>query len=98
MTLTAVQSAIPLEAALLEFDVFAPFVPTAPVEAEELGAPHYVVRLVTNSYVMHDGFARYVKAHAIVFNRAAKYSIFTREPRLAAPPKQARRRFLAHTV
>jgi len=48
VTLAAVQSAIPPDAALLEFAVYAPFDPKAPVETEERGPPRYVVYVITN--------------------------------------------------
>jgi CHAT domain-containing protein len=46
VTLEAVQSAIPGDAALLEFAIFRPFDPRAERNAEAYGSPHYAVYVV----------------------------------------------------
>jgi CHAT domain-containing protein/Tfp pilus assembly protein PilF len=46
VTVEAVQSAIPIPAALLEFAIFHPFDPTAERTAEAYGSPHYAAYVV----------------------------------------------------
>jgi CHAT domain-containing protein len=48
VTLAAVQSAIPSDAALLEFAVYRPYDPKSTAESEDYGPPHYVAYVITN--------------------------------------------------
>jgi CHAT domain-containing protein len=48
VTLAAVQSAIPSDAALLEFSVFVPFDANASLEGNQFGDPRYVAYVITN--------------------------------------------------
>ncbi len=48
VTLAAVQSAIPSDAALLEFAIYEPFDPKVQAEGEDYDPPHYVVYVITN--------------------------------------------------
>lgn len=75
VTLAAVQSAIPSDAALLEFAVYLPFDPKVPADSEDYGPPHYVAYVLTNHGDVRWkdlGLAREIDAAVDAFRQASR--------------------------